>query len=226
MGNGSSGNGEANEQAARQWLQDHLPSYMVPAYLFPIDRIPINQNGKVDMAGLPRPKKQEKTGESIVALSIQQTTFLRIFQHVLGVPSLTMQDNFFHEGGDSIKAIQASADLREIGYGLRTQDILSYPVLEQMFFKLSVLQHIQSTIAPGNKRIPSTPIMKWFLSRRIEKPNWYCQGIVIRFRQLQDLHLLQRILKKLVFHHDSLKINLDDNGTGFYYGKPSKIKLS
>ena len=52
-------------QALNAFIMDEKPPYMVPAVTMQIEKIPLNQNGKVDKKALPKPeKKAERTEES------------------------------------------------------------------------------------------------------------------------------------------------------------------
>ncbi|WP_019869705.1 non-ribosomal peptide synthetase [Salinispora oceanensis] len=42
-------------EALQAFLSRHLPAYMVPAVLVPLDDLPLGPNGKIDLAGLPEP---------------------------------------------------------------------------------------------------------------------------------------------------------------------------
>ncbi|MCP4152675.1 MAG: amino acid adenylation domain-containing protein, partial [bacterium] len=42
------------------YLSERLPAYMIPAYYTPLEKIPLNQSGKVDKKALPSPRVQKR----------------------------------------------------------------------------------------------------------------------------------------------------------------------
>ena len=83
---------------------------MVPSYFIQLDAFPLTPNGKVNRGALPTPDRLlGETEESGVGKKrVGPRTDLEkeiavIWQNVLGVPQLSIHDNFFEFGGDSIK---------------------------------------------------------------------------------------------------------------------------
>ncbi|WP_441338480.1 non-ribosomal peptide synthetase [Micromonospora sp. NBS 11-29] len=90
---------------ARTWL----PDYMVPAAFVPLNRMPLNANGKVDRAALPAPHRDRATvgaGEPDTPL---RAALARRWAEVLGYERVGIDDDFFDLGGDSFRAIKALA---------------------------------------------------------------------------------------------------------------------
>lgn len=87
----------------REFLGRTLPEYMIPAYFVPIDEIPLTTNLKIDRAALPEPGGQMVSGAQYVAPEDEvQEKLLAIWQEVLGIERISIHDNFFEIGGNSI----------------------------------------------------------------------------------------------------------------------------
>lgn len=92
-------------------LKDHLerilPQYMVPAYFLHLVSFPLTSNGKPDHALLPDPMSQ---GEELVPIIEPATEterwLLQVWQEVLDKKRISVQDEFFTIGGQSLKAAQ------------------------------------------------------------------------------------------------------------------------
>ncbi|WP_313077157.1 non-ribosomal peptide synthetase, partial [Lacrimispora sp.] len=99
----------------RDRLRKVLPDYMVPAYVMQIESIPVTRNGKLDRKALPEPEYQS-TSEYIAPRNMVEEMIVKAFVSILGVKQVSVTDEFFDLGGDSIKAIRVVSKIREAGY--------------------------------------------------------------------------------------------------------------
>lgn len=53
-------------------------------------------------------------------------------EEILGIENISMNDNYYQLGGDSIKAIQISSKLKNIGLNIKVKDILAYDSIEEI----------------------------------------------------------------------------------------------
>ncbi|WP_205859236.1 non-ribosomal peptide synthetase [Pleionea sediminis] len=91
----------------RSYLKQHLPAYMLPAAIVWIDSIPININGKVDRASLPKPKASDRCDDDFRSpASILELEFASMVSELLNIDSVNMLSNFFEMGGNSLLAVQ------------------------------------------------------------------------------------------------------------------------
>jgi amino acid adenylation domain-containing protein len=92
-----------------------LPAYMVPSIFMPIDRIPLNANGKVDRHTLPAPVPSPESGTSGTEDCSGPDGHLEerielIWRELLGAEQpISVNRNFFHLGGTSILAARLVA---------------------------------------------------------------------------------------------------------------------
>ncbi|MCW1243504.1 amino acid adenylation domain-containing protein, partial [Pseudomonas sp. SAICEU22] len=95
-------------------LRAQLPPYMVPAAFVCLDKMPLNNNGKVDRKALAARKLdwQADTQESIAPRNALETAVASIWAEVLGRDTVGVEDNFFTLGGHSLLATQIVARLR------------------------------------------------------------------------------------------------------------------
>ena len=84
-------------------LSKELPEYMVPGYLMKIEKIPVTKSGKLDKRNLP--KFEAKTENVYIAARSEKEIILcEIFQEILGVEKVGVNDSFFELGGHSLRA--------------------------------------------------------------------------------------------------------------------------
>ncbi|KAJ8112404.1 hypothetical protein OPT61_g5221 [Boeremia exigua] len=111
-----------------------LPSYMVPQSVQVLDKLPINQNGKVDRKTLAqRTKTHTAVGQETLQreLSPAEVKLQMILARVLGIDAsrIRLEDRFFQLGGDSIAAMKIVGAAREEGIQLTVANIFQRPKL-------------------------------------------------------------------------------------------------
>lgn len=121
--------------AVRSFLQKTLPDYMVPAVFVPLERLPLNPNGKVDRKALPDPScdRPDSSGPLATAQTPLQQTLVDLWQATLRVHPIGIQDNFFDLGGNSLLATQLLSELAEVvGQQWPTSVLFKAPTIEQL----------------------------------------------------------------------------------------------
>jgi len=93
-------------------LRAQLPAHLVPSAFVALetDTLPVNENGKLDVAALPDPVVA--AAEPDEATTPTQRLVLDVWREVLAMPELGVHDDFFAIGGHSINAGQVMARLR------------------------------------------------------------------------------------------------------------------
>ncbi|KAG9087339.1 large subunit of alpha-aminoadipate reductase, partial [Ceratobasidium sp. UAMH 11750] len=102
----------------REHLKKKLPSYSVPSLFVPLNRMPLNPNGKIDKPALPFPDTVEATASYSASknkLSPTESKLHSIWQSLLPSPppSIPLDENFFDLGGHSILATRLVFDIRK-----------------------------------------------------------------------------------------------------------------
>ncbi|MBQ4849263.1 non-ribosomal peptide synthetase [Pseudoalteromonas sp. MMG012] len=86
-------------------LSQQLPEYMVPSSFTIIEDLPLTGNGKLNRAALPTPTFTDENNYVAPRNELEQQ-LCDIWQEVLGIEQVGIEDNFFRLGGDSIIAIR------------------------------------------------------------------------------------------------------------------------
>ncbi|HEX5837402.1 MAG TPA: AMP-binding protein, partial [Anaerolineales bacterium] len=91
----------------RAYLENSLPSYMIPGFIIQLDQIPLTQNGKIDRKALPRPESKRIVFDKVFVApeTPLEQQLADIWSEVLHVKQIGVHDNFFELGGDSIATI-------------------------------------------------------------------------------------------------------------------------
>lgn len=117
----------------RKQLEDQLPDYMVPAYLVPMERIPLTVHGKVDRAALPDPTVGSEQPESYVApRTPDEQAMAEVWAEVLELERVGVRDSFFALGGDSIRSLSLIAKMRAKGLEVTLAQLFESPTIEAL----------------------------------------------------------------------------------------------
>jgi len=121
----------------KRYSSKKLPYYMVPSFVIKVDRFPTTINGKVDAKMLPEPISVINTEiENIAPRNSIEQILKESWQQALGMIGISVKDNFFYLGGDSLRALTAVAISKR---QFTLADLFKYPVLEDL------AEHIQSS---------------------------------------------------------------------------------
>lgn len=119
---------EMNTEIIRHWVAERLPNYMIPAFFVQVKKLPLNANGKVDHKKLTMPDTSQLfQDQAILPRNSTEETVAHVWETVLGIGNVSVVEDFYALGGDSIKAIQISAQLRAKDIKVTTKDIFQHP---------------------------------------------------------------------------------------------------
>jgi amino acid adenylation domain-containing protein len=98
----------------RTFLSGKLPHYMIPARFIPLAALPLSPNGKVDRVALPAPPAVASGTTSAEApYTPLEQTLAELWQRILRVERVGLDDNFFDLGGDSLMIVAAHSNLQK-----------------------------------------------------------------------------------------------------------------
>ncbi|SFJ86785.1 non-ribosomal peptide synthetase, partial [Thermoflavimicrobium dichotomicum] len=123
-----------NVSEVRLHLSKNVPDYMIPTHFVKLSAMPLTPNGKVDKKALAQIKYKQETGtEYIAPANVIEASLVRIWQEVLGVESISMNDHFFHLGGHSIKGMMLCSRIQqEWEVELTLPDVFRLPTVKEM----------------------------------------------------------------------------------------------
>lgn len=96
-----------DEQSLRDWMLETLPVHMVPSTITELEVFPINPNGKVDRNALSAIKPVVAASTGAAPTDALEERIAGVFQDILGVERIGIDDDFFDSGGDSFAAVRA-----------------------------------------------------------------------------------------------------------------------
>ena len=105
---------EVTPESLRAYLQTKLPAYMVPSFFVQLEALPLTVNGKVDRKALPKPDVRGQIARGYAPPRTEtERKLCEVWQTVLGLDRVGVQDNFFHLGGHSLLAVQLISRLNQ-----------------------------------------------------------------------------------------------------------------
>ncbi|MDH4364251.1 MAG: AMP-binding protein, partial [Acidimicrobiia bacterium] len=92
----------------RTFLADVLPAHAIPAAFVTVDALPLTANGKLDTAALPPPQRTHRStsGLTIAAETETEASVIAVWERVLRLEPISVDDDFFALGGDSLAALE------------------------------------------------------------------------------------------------------------------------
>ncbi len=103
----------------RAYLQERLPVYMIPRAFVYLDAFPLNPNGKVDRRALPKPDlAADQAARHVSPRTETERGLAAIWENLLKVERVGIDDNFFNLGGHSLLAMTLIHRI-ETGFGKR-----------------------------------------------------------------------------------------------------------
>ncbi|MBI5804930.1 amino acid adenylation domain-containing protein [candidate division TA06 bacterium] len=190
----------------REYLSGDLPEYMIPARFVCLDKLPVTSHGKLDRKALERLDGRMSLGSQYLAPSGEMESRLAvIWQEVLGVEQVGVNDNFFALGGDSIKAIQIMARLGRQGYGFEMAELFRAPTVRELALNCKA-SGIQAEQGPVTGEVPLTPIQRYFFARNFTDRHHWNQSVMLSARDVLDAALIKQAFAHLIAHHDALRM--------------------
>ncbi|MFE1288251.1 amino acid adenylation domain-containing protein [Streptomyces sp. NPDC058751] len=195
----------------RRFTARRLPDYMVPAQLMVLDRLPLTASGKLDRAALPEP---QFTGAEYRAPRTETERILaEVYADVLGAGQVGVDDDFFTEGGDSIRSIQVVARAKTRGVQVTTREVFEHRTvarLAELVEDRAGEERVTLAELPGGgvgwAPLPPTAAHVLALGGPIGR---FCMSALLTLPADTDRTTLAATLQAVLDRHDVLRSHLD-----------------
>lgn len=118
--------------ALRRFLRGRLPEYQIPSLWVPLDRLPLNEHGKVDRAALlSQSPRASEAGPGAPPRTPIEEALVEVWGELLATP-VGIHDDFFALGGHSLVAMQVLARVRgRFGAELSVRSVFDAPTVAE-----------------------------------------------------------------------------------------------
>ncbi|MFD4029858.1 amino acid adenylation domain-containing protein [Streptomyces sp. NPDC058637] len=188
----------------------HLPAYMVPAVIQPLDALPLTPNGKLDRAALPAPVTPSGAAGRPPRGALEEI-LAGLFADVLGVARVGIDDSFFALGGHSLLATRLVSRVRTtLDTETEIRTLFENPTVAAL---ATALEHAGRPARPAllpQERPATLPLSYaqqrlWFL-HRLEGPSaTYNIPFAVRVDGPLDTEALRGALRDVVTRHAALR---------------------
>jgi amino acid adenylation domain-containing protein len=118
-------------EALRVFVAERLPAYMIPASFVILPELPRLPNGKIDRRRLPDPARERPDLERafIAPRSALERQIAEVWQIVLGLDRVGVEDGFFALGGHSLSLLRVRNRLQELGHDVSPTELFRFPTI-------------------------------------------------------------------------------------------------
>lgn len=223
-----------NMYEVRNLLGQTLPAYMIPgAYVF-LEQLPLTPNGKVDRNALPAVEKVyiDESVDFAAPTNPQQATLVAVWQEVLDLDAVGIDDNYFALGGDSIRSVSIITRLREEGLSTTVGQLFDTPTIRTLAETVELTERVSSTStepfawlsSEDRARLPEDVVdafpltalqvgMLHVMASHADAP-LYLNTFGSRIEGPFDLEMLQGVLSDMVRRHPTLRSSIDTGAKG------------
>jgi len=206
-------NDEFDASILKEYLLGVLPEYMIPSYFVKLKIIPLTLNGKIDRMALPEPDKNSiiKIDKYIAPRNKIEKDITRIWEEILCLDNIGIDDNFFSLGGHSLKAITTTLKIqKELNVDISVSELFRTPTIRKIAEYISNAENFAySDIDLLEKKdyYPASFAQKrlYVANQMDAKGTSYNIPVPIRVEGSFDRERVEAVFKQLLERHESLR---------------------
>ncbi|MBM7788492.1 non-ribosomal peptide synthetase [Tenggerimyces flavus] len=193
-------------------LARELPAGMVPSAVIELEALPLTPSGKLDRKALPDPAIST-SGRA--PRTQREEVLCGIVAGVLGLPSVSIDDDFFAAGGHSLLAMRLVSRVRgAFGVELSLRDVFDSPTVAQLVGRLTEGTS-RPALTPHERPDPmplSAAQRRMWVLYQVEGPSpTYNIPLAWRLTGRLDVQALEAAVHDLAQRHEALRTIVPDH---------------
>jgi amino acid adenylation domain-containing protein len=213
----------------KRHVREKLPEHMVPEAILLLEEMPLTANGKIDRKRLPLMGEGGRRPEQEYAFARTpiEEIVVGIFEEVLKIDRVGINDNFFEIGGHSLLATQVVSRVRntfgvEIGVGSVFENGTGAGLAQGIEESIRAgetdeappLVRIEREGQHGGRRCVRSPLSfaqqrLWFLDQLVPNDPFYNCPRALRLEGRLDIDALERSVNEIVRRHEALRTRIE-----------------
>jgi len=195
------------------FMRARLSDYMLPAQYILLEQLPFDVFQRLDEALLPKPILVDKKKFQMPTNDIEHR-LAAIWCEVLDVEKISINDDFFELGGDSILGAIIISNAMTEGLFFSAKDIFDHYTIAALARVVSTESSIEAEQGLVSGVMPVSPAQYWFFEKIKEKRNQFNQSLLIEMKAEPDIMVLTKAVNVLLSHHDQLRARYIINESG------------
>lgn len=200
--------GAVTADGVRAALGESVPEHMVPSAVVVLDELPVTINGKLDRAALPAPAVRT-SGRA--PRTDRERLLCAVVAEAFDVSEVSVDDDFFSLGGDSISAIAVCSELRARGLDVRPRDFLSGSSFATLAAGAAeTAEQEEGPVVPAEGDFPAPPIVAALLDLNPQPRDFarYAQWIAPELPAGATTGTVRAALQAVVAAHPALRLRV------------------
>ncbi|BCE03391.1 amino acid adenylation domain-containing protein [Marinicellulosiphila megalodicopiae] len=212
----ASNSSDNNIQAAlKQYLSNQLSDYMNPSAIMMLENFPTTANGKLDRNKLPEPEFNNSTTNEYKAPQTDiEKTLCDIWQGLLQIEKIGIDDNFFSIGGDSILSIQLVARATKAGLFITVRQIFECQTIKKLATVVNTESKVEAPQIPTEGEQILLPIQYEFINDEQTDKHYYNQSLLLEIPDDFSIQILNQTIIEIYKRHDTLRLSFSENRGG------------
>ncbi|MGX5687250.1 amino acid adenylation domain-containing protein [Chryseobacterium cucumeris] len=191
------------------FLKEKLPAYMNPGFIVNIDKIPLTSNGKIDRKLLPDVNVQSFSRAEYIAPQNQlQRQVAEIWQDLLKIDKIGINDNFIELGGHSLVAVQVFNRIyKELGKTISLRVFFENPTIKALVEQLKENQFssIEKITEQDSYPLTASQNRFWIMSQFEEASLAYNMQTILKFKGTLNIVKFEEAFTYLINRHENLR---------------------
>ncbi|NGT50294.1 amino acid adenylation domain-containing protein, partial [Clostridium perfringens] len=203
--------GQVEKRSIERELLKSLPQYMIPKKYVYIEDIPLTINGKVDKFKLPEPNNEIiKNNNYEGPRNKIEEKLVYIWEDILGIKGIGINDDFFDLGGDSLKSIiLLNRIYKDFKVKVLLNDIFSNKTIKDLstyIINTKGNNYISIDRCKENEFYETSSVQKrMYAMQEIEKGVAYNMPMLFELYNNIDIKKIEEIFIKLIKRHEILR---------------------